>query len=162
MEDNPSSFYEPIGNNNLDYFCHDKPVTEPPKQKQLKEDCQLFSKLFIFCQSRECNLQEFFQHGNQLFPASLSDGGKISRCQKSQLTSILEKHITLQDQEPEADDIIIDGSALVHALPPKRSKTFADYAALDFLPRISAYANAYMLSLMCTFHPKEDKGGDTR
>ena len=58
-------------------------------------------------------------------------------CQKSRLTSILEKHILLPDQEPEVDDII-DGSALVHALPPKRSETFADYAALDFLPRIRA------------------------
>ena len=49
----------------------------------------------------------------------------------------------LPDQEPEGDDIIIDGSALVHALPPKRSKTFADYAAFDFLLKIIAYANAY-------------------
>ena len=68
---------------------------------------------------------EFFQQENQLFPASLSEGGKIYSCQKSQLTSILEKHILLPDQEPEVDDIIIDGSVLVHALPPKRSKTFA-------------------------------------
>ena len=73
----------------------------------------------------------------------MSDGGKIYSCQKYQLTSILVEHNTLPDQEPEADGIIIDGSALVHALPPKRSKTFADHAALDFLPRISACANAY-------------------
>ena len=67
LEDNPSSFYEPIRNNSLDFFRHDKPVTEPSKQKQMKEECQLFSMLFISCQSRECNLQ-FFQHENQLFP----------------------------------------------------------------------------------------------
>lgn len=143
LEDNPSSFYEPIRKNRLDFFCPDKPVTDPSKQKQLKEDYHLFSKLFISCQNRECDLQEFFQHENQPFPASLSDGGKIYSCQKSQLTSILEKHITPPDQEPEADTFIIDGSALVHTLPPIRSKTFADYAALDFLPRIREYANAY-------------------
>ena len=155
LEDNPSSFYEPIRNNILDFFCHDKPVTEPSKQKQLKEECQLFSKLFISCQSRECDLQKKFQHENQLFPVSLSDGGKIYSCQKSQLISILEKHIKLPDQEPEAYDIINDGSVLVHALSPKTSKTFVDYAAFDFLLRISAYANAYKttyVSLMCTAH----------
>ena len=142
LADNPNSFYEPIRKNKLD-FSQNKPVAEPPKQKQLKDDCQLFSKLFISCQSRECDLLEIFQHENQLFPASLSKGGKIYSRQKSQLTSILEKHILLPDQESEVDDIIIDGSALVHALPPKRSKTFADYAAIDFLPRIRDYANAY-------------------
>ena len=172
LEDNSSSFYEPIRNNSLDFFCHYKPVTEPSEEKQLKEECHLFSKLFISCQSRECDLQ-FFQHENQSFPAFLSDGGKIYSSQKSQLTSILEKHITLPDQEPEADDIIIDGSTLVHAQPPKRSKTFADYVALDFLPRISAFANAYKTthvvfdvyspsSLKADTTSKEGKGGDTR
>ena len=44
LEDNPSSFYKSIRNNGLDFFCHDKPVAEPSKQKQLKEECQLFFK----------------------------------------------------------------------------------------------------------------------
>lgn len=143
LVDNPTSFYKPIKKNHLDFFSQDKPATEQSKQKQPKEECPLFSKLFISCQSRECDLQEFFQHENQSFPASLSEGGKLYCCQKSQLTSILEKQISLPDQEPKADDIIIDASALVHALPPKRSKTFTDYATLDFLPRISAYAGVY-------------------
>ena len=72
----------------------------------------------------------------------LSEQGALS-ARKLVVLSILEKHIRLPDQEPEADDIITDGSVLVHALPPKKSKTFANYAAPDFLPRISAYANAY-------------------
>ena len=31
LEDNTSFCYEPIRNNSLDFFCHNKPVTEPSK-----------------------------------------------------------------------------------------------------------------------------------
>ena len=50
------------------------------------------------------------------------------------------------DKEPDADVLIVDGSALVHALPPKRSKTFEDYAALDFLPVIHMYTSKYTMT----------------
>lgn len=46
-------------------------------------------------------------------------------------------------QKKKTEVIIIDGSALVHTLPPKRRKTFEDYAALDVLPSIHAYAMKY-------------------
>ncbi|KAJ8340119.1 hypothetical protein SKAU_G00347520 [Synaphobranchus kaupii] len=143
LQNHPTTFYEPIKKNRVDFFSQDSATAEPSKQKLVKENCQLFSKLFISCQSRECDLQEFFQHENQPFPAALSDGGKLYACQKSQLASILESYITSPDQEPDTDVIIIDGSALVHTLPPKRSKTFEDYAALDVLPTIHAYAMKY-------------------
>lgn len=102
----------------------------------LKEDCHLFSRLFISCQSRECDLQEFFCHENQQFPAALRDGGKLYTTQKSQLAAIIESHVTIPDVEPEADTIIIDGSALVNTLPPRTLKTFEDYAMLDVLPTV--------------------------
>ena len=115
-------------------------------------------------------MSDFFQSCSFPVKAGSATCRKIHSGQKSQLTSILEKHITLPDQEPEADDISTDRSALVHELPPKRSKTFADYAALDFLPRISAYANAYKTthvvfdvyspsSLKADTRPKRGQGG---
>ena len=88
------TFYEPIKNNKMDFF---RPAPVDEKQKILKEDCRLFSKLFISCQSRECNLQEFFQHENQPFPAALSDSGKLHTCQKSQPVAILEGYLTLPE-----------------------------------------------------------------
>ena len=109
----------------------------------LKEDCHLFSKLFISCQNRECDLHEFFRHENQSFPASLSDGGRLHVCQKSQLAAILEGKVTLPDEEPMTDVIIIDGSALVNALPPRASKTFAEYAEMEFIPKVDACAKRY-------------------
>lgn len=66
-------------------------------------------------------------------------------CQKSQLTSILETYVPPVEKEPEADVLIVDWSALVHALPPKRSKTFEDYAALNFLPVIYMYSSKYTM-----------------
>ena len=41
------------------------------------------------------------------------------------------------------DVIIIDGSALVNALPPRASKTFAEYAEMEFMPKVDACAKRY-------------------
>ena len=105
----------------------------------MKEDCQLFSKLFISSQNRE----EFFRHENQPFPASLSDGGRLHVCQKLQLAAILEEKVKLPDTEPTTDVVIIDGSALVNTLPPRISKTFAKYAEREFIPKVDACAKRY-------------------
>lgn len=119
-----TTFFETIKKNKVDFLFSQQPaLVDATKQKMLKEDCQLFSKLFISCQSRERDLQEFFRHENQQFPASLSEAGKLYTCQKSQLAAILESHVGIPDTEPEADTIIIDGSALVNSLLPRLSRT---------------------------------------
>ena len=112
-------------------------------QKVLKADCQLFSKLFISCQSRECDLKEFFRHENQSHPAALSDGEKLHTCQKSHLTTILESQVIAPEAEPDTDIIIIDGAALVNSLPARSSKSFEEYAMLDVLPAMQAYSTKY-------------------
>ena len=142
-QEDTSSFYAPIKKTKLNFFEQEK-SSEITKEMMIKDDCQLFAKLFISCQNRECDLKEFFSHENQSFPASLSNGGKMHVCQKSQLSGILEKKVTLPDTEPVTDAIIIDGSALVNTLPPRKSKTFAEYAENEFIPRIKASANKYL------------------
>ena len=138
------SFYYPIKKKTLDFFQH-KPEQAPGdlKQKILKDDCRLFLKLFISCQSRECDLLEYFHHDNQSFPAALSDGGKLHSCQKSQLASILKTTIGTADTRPEASAIIVDGSALINTLPPRASKTFEKYATKDVIPTVEAFASIY-------------------
>ena len=135
-------FYQPIKKNKLAFFKQG-PAASNPKQNTLKEDSRLFSQLFISCQSRKCDLQEFFKHENQTVPAALSDNGKLHSCQKSQLVEILETQIVKSDIEPEADFIIIDGSALLNALPTQASKTFDDYAKNDVFPTIEALSAKY-------------------
>ncbi len=62
---------EPIKRNKISLFkCPNKKVT--PKQKlqlsSLKSDCSLFSRLYISCQVRGGNLDEFFEYENQPYP----------------------------------------------------------------------------------------------
>ena len=54
------SLSEPIKKiQNNGFYKKEKPnITS--KDKALKEDCQLFAKLFISCQNREYNLYEYF------------------------------------------------------------------------------------------------------
>ena len=39
------------------------------KKNVLKDDCQLFPRLFISCQNRQCDLQESFKHENLMLIA---------------------------------------------------------------------------------------------
>ena len=125
------------------------------KQKVLKDDCQLFSKLFISCQSRECDLYDIFRNENHPFPAALSDGGKLHTCQKSQLAAVLECHITLPDNEQHADVIIIDGSALVNSLhrdPQRRLKSMQRWTSSQQYGHIPSSMRDQTLCLMYTGH----------
>lgn len=129
-DEGESPFYNQIKKNLVSFFKQEQ-AKGISNEKVLKDDCQLFSRLFISCQNRQCDLQEFFKHENQSHPASLSDSGKLHTCQKSQLVEILEAQVNIPDREPKGDAIIIDGSALINALPPRTSKTFDDYAKED-------------------------------
>jgi hypothetical protein len=55
------SFYQPIKKNKTDFFQQmPEPNMGDSKQKTLKDDCRLFSTIFISCQSREDDLMEIF------------------------------------------------------------------------------------------------------
>lgn len=142
--ENRAAFYSKIKRNNIDFFDQTKQaaVTDA-KHKSLKDDCRLFSKLFISCQSRECDLMEFFKHENQSFPASLSENGNLYSGTKSQLALLLQSKVTCPDSVPHVSVIIIDGSALVNTIPPCKSKTFEEYAQLDFFPKVLKFSSAY-------------------
>lgn len=54
-----ASFYKPIKKNKTDFFCQESASGKSDRKKQkLKDDCRLFSQLFISCQSCECDLLE--------------------------------------------------------------------------------------------------------
>ncbi len=62
---------------------------------------------------------------------------------KSQLAEILEAQVNIPDREPRGDAVIIDGSALINALPPRTSKIFDDYAKEDIIPKVESYGARY-------------------
>jgi hypothetical protein len=70
----------------------------PSKGKQdvasLKQNCTLFSQLYISCQVRQGNLEDFFSHENQSYPTSISKFGDLRLGVKSELLKCLESLIT--------------------------------------------------------------------
>ena len=137
------SLYDPIKRNNLGVF-NDPPSKVASRTKQqlssARNDCLLFSRLYISCQTREGNLDEFFQHENQSCPPSLSQDGKLRLPQKkSELAECLQSSTTPQARMPEAvDAMIIDGSVVVNMIKPGTEKTFAEYSGQCFLPYIKS------------------------
>ena len=96
----------------------------------LKSDYNLFARLYIACQAREGNLQEFFRHENHGSPPSLSCAGKMRSGQKSELVQLLEASTTVEC--PDVDVM----------LPPGKSKTFKDYATSVFLTCVIIFSLA--------------------
>ena len=139
---NKTSLFEPIKKNKLPLFS--MPVQKSPSYakeqlRTLKKDCSLFSRLYIACQTRDGNLDEFFQHENQCFPPSLSRQNEIYTATKSDLLGCLEKYSTPKQDKTTVDAIILDGAAIVNMVNPGIYKTFGDYAIKVFLPHIKHY-----------------------
>ena len=93
----------------------------------------MFSRLYIACQSRDGNLDDFFQHENQ---PSLSNLGKLRQGNKADLLSCLENYTESAPSQPTAEVTILDGAVVVNFLKPIGAKTFDDYAVKVFLPYI--------------------------
>ena len=78
LKNNPIS--DTIVKNNMQIFKSVKARKTTKKDAQLKtarSDAALYLKLFIACQSRDADLDQFFSHENQGAPPSLSDNGNL-------------------------------------------------------------------------------------
>ena len=97
---------------------------KPTKQKVLldatKSDSMLFSRMYIACQTRDGDIDKFFQYENQPYPPAISDLGKLRKGNKSDLVTCLEQEIP--DDAPNvpdtADAKVRDGVVLVQMIPP--------------------------------------------
>ena len=129
---------EPLKKNKLPLFG--TPVQKVTKQtgrlSALKNDCALFSRLYIACQCRDGDLEGFFEHKNQPWPPSLSQMGEMRQGQKADLVKCLESLEEGQPDAPAVDAKIIDGAVLVQMLSPGIAMTFQDYAASIFVPYV--------------------------
>lgn len=110
------------------------------KLREFKTDCNLFSHLFIACQSREGDLDEFFRHENHPYPPSLSLGGYLRLGTKSDLlkclTSLADACLTQDIACLSVDSYVLDGAVIVQMLRPVGCKTFDDYKNKIFMPHI--------------------------
>ena len=83
--DRTKNVNDPIPQNKLVFFSRAserRKVNPNSKLAAARNDCNLFSRLFIACQTRSGHLDVFFQHENQLYPSSISDNDTVTRsCQ---------------------------------------------------------------------------------
>ena len=117
------------------------PPKPPSKQKMqvtaLKNDCNLFSCLYISCQTRSGDLETFFMHENQATPPSLSLGGKLRLGNKADLLSCLGLEEVQSTCTLAVDAKLLDGAAVIQMLNRGTAQTFQQYSDLVFLPYIS-------------------------
>jgi hypothetical protein len=105
---------------------------------ELKSDCELFSRLYISCQTRDGNLDDFFCYENQVYPPSLSQGGTLYAGTKSDLLDCLPVSNKHDIADLECSCCIMDGAVIVQMLRPDSGRTFADYRNNIFIPYILA------------------------
>ena len=131
---------EPITKNKLSLFNNSyENVQSKDKSKilQLKNDCSLFSRLYIACQNRDGNLEEFFKHENQPWPPSLADKGELRKGQKSDLVKCLEALQTnITNEAPVVESVVVDGAVAVQMLKPGTARTFQEYIDTVFKPYV--------------------------
>ena len=131
----------PIKRNKLPLFSRPTTKTVSKKQAQvsaLKDDCSLFSRLYISCQTREGDLEEFFRHENQPWPPLLSQHGQLRQGNKAELVQCLQGTTEASAESPQVDGKVFDGAVVVQMLHPKTARTFQEYTQTVFLPYIQA------------------------
>ena len=104
----------------------------------MKNDVELFSRLYISCQTRDGNLEDFFQHENQAWPRALSDGGRLPLGTKSDILTFLVNMSPSQTKTPDATCIVLDGAAIILMMKPAATNTFDVYAQQVFIPYMSS------------------------
>lgn len=130
LEDKTKLLTDALKKNNLPTFnVQEKKLVSKDKAKitVLKEDCALFSRLYIACQNREGNLEDFFKFENQPWPPSLSQMGQLRGGTKADLVKCLLDASSQTVEQPSVDAIILDGAVVVQMLQPKAVSTFEEY-----------------------------------
>ena len=105
-------------------------ISSKTKQKilNLTTDCKLCSRLFITCQAREGNLENFFAYENYSFPIVISEHGKLRKCaSKPDFLKCLYEIEEASVESPKVYMKVIDGAAFVCMNAPKCAKTIGDY-----------------------------------
>lgn len=108
------------------------------KLTSLKNNAELFSRLYISCQTRDGHLDEFFRHENQACPPALSDGGSLRFGLKSDLVTCFEEILDARSEAPTTTSLVLDGAAIVQMLQPSTCKNFREYANDVFIPYVSS------------------------
>ena len=129
----------------------------------VKSDCSLLSRLYIACQSRDGDLDQFFSHENQAAPPALSTGGKLRLAVKADLLHCLKSDQTETTCPLVVDATILHGAAIVQMLNPVAAKTFQEYVNIIFAPYISTQLQkVHRLDFVWDVYLPDSLNGTTR
>jgi len=133
LETNEKLVMDPIKWNRFRLFKYSNAKFSTSPLASLKSDCALFSRLYIACQTRDGDLDSFFQYENQPFPPPLADSsGKMCHGKKSDIIACLQEEITILENQPGTSTIVFDGAAIVQMIKPKTGQTFGEYSVDSF------------------------------
>ena len=140
------SLYDNIAHTKLPLFRQKTAGNITSRQKKnlklMKDDCHLFSRLYIACQTRAGDLDNFFAQENHSFPVSISEYGNLCKSSKSDFISCLTSTIEPQHEAPAVNGIVIDGGAMAHTSYPEFStKILGEYCEVQVAKKIKALAN---------------------
>lgn len=166
LEDKTKLLKDTLKKNNLPTFNdRGKKILSKDKVKVtvLKEDCALFSRLYIACQNRDGNLEDFFKFENQPWPPSLSKMGQLRGGTKADLVPCLSDVSSQVMEQPSVDAIILDGAVVVQMLQPKAVSTFEEYFDSVFAPYILRKLNdVKRLDIVCDVNKDDSLKKATR
>ena len=141
--------YETLKRNKLSLFRNKNTVTISKTQLKvtsLKQDCHLFSSLFVACQSRDGDMAQFFAHENHTYPPALSVYGDLRIAHKSDMLKILLNISEPLNIRPTCTAEVLDDAAVVQCIVPRASSNFDQYCNTEFLSFVSQKYNSYQLS----------------
>lgn len=95
----------------------------------------MFARLYIACQVRDGDLEDFFKFENQPWPPSLPNLGNLKEGQKADLLT----YLTQNDQTATrgiADVVILDGAFIVQMLKPGLAVTLEEFSNNVFVPYV--------------------------
>ena len=98
----------------------------------MNSDCNLFSRLYLACQTRDGDVNTFFCHENHHWPLSLSLGVKLRLGSNADTLPYFEVETASSEESPPVDAQFIDGAAVVQVLNPGTAKTFLDHTVHVF------------------------------
>ena len=122
-----TSLYDALKRNDLSPF-RQKHLLKMSKSKQkiatLNSERRLYANLYVACQWREGDLDNFFAHENHAFPVSLSEYGKLRKAtSKSDFLQCMESLADVTYDAPDVSMKVIDGAACLNMNGPKSSIT---------------------------------------
>jgi hypothetical protein len=94
--------------------------------------------MYIECQMRDGNLDDFFQHENRAYPPLLvSEGDNLRLGSKSDQLNCMEEISMAKSEAPVVTSVVLEGAAIRQMLKPDTTRAFDEYANVIFKPYIS-------------------------